>query len=222
MKIFADLVGSDENYYVWKLYDIDFQNLRKIVYLDSETYAPSIEDTVRVLTNEYGSNYIQPNYTLYDLVDVESSHASKIRIFYADMVADLLHYGHTEFIKQMHYHKRKGDLIYIGIHNDETVKSYKRTPILTMNERIRVLESLKYIDKIIPDAPLQLTKEYIEKHNIDLVFIPDNRTEEEIQTWLPYPQKMNMIRKIPYTKTITTTDILQRIKRFDELQGLFA
>jgi cytidyltransferase-like protein len=210
MPIYADLVGSDQNYYAWKSYDIDFQNLRKINYLDTETNAPSKEDTVRILTKVYG-NYLKPNYTLYDLIELEPSDTKRIRILYADMVADLLHYGHIEFIKQIHYYKREGDLIYIGVHNDKTVESYKRKTILTMDERIKALESIKYIDKIIPNAPLILTKEFIEKIGIDLVFIPNNRSKEEIQKWLKYPKRKNMLRKIPYTHAISTTDIIKRI-----------
>jgi cytidyltransferase-like protein len=210
MKLYADIVASDQTYYVWKPYDIDFRNLRKIVYLYSETYAPSVKDTIRVLTNEYGAGYIRPNYRLYDLVDAEQK--KKPRIHYADMCADLLHYGHIEFLKQIFMCKEEGDLIYIGVHSDETIQSYKRTPIFTMKERIRVLESVKYIDKIVPNAPLRITKEFLEEHAIDRVYIPNNRTKEEIQEWLEYPNQCNMIRILTYTPEISTTDIIARIR----------
>jgi cytidyltransferase-like protein len=83
-------------------------------------------------------------------------------ILYVDMVADLLHYGHINFIKKIYTYKGVEDKIYIGIHNDETVESYKRKPILTMDERIKVLENVKYIDKIIPNAPLKITADFLE------------------------------------------------------------
>jgi cytidyltransferase-like protein len=132
-------------------------------------------------------------------------------ILYADMVADLYHYGHLEYIKNIYLHKKENDLVYIGIHDDITVESYKRLPILTMEERIKVLESCKYIDKIIPNAPLKVTKEYIDLHKIDYIFIPNNRTEEDINDWYDLPKKLNMIKVIPYTNTISTTDIINRI-----------
>jgi len=132
-------------------------------------------------------------------------------ILYADMVADLFHYGHLEFIKNIYLHKKKDDLVYIGIHNDIEVESYKRKPILTMEERIKVLESCKYIDKIIPNAPLIVTKEYIDLHKIDYIFIPNNRKDEEIDNWLEYPKKLYMVKIIPYTNSISTTDIINRI-----------
>ena len=83
-------------------------------------------------------------------------------ILYCDMVADLFHYGHLNFLKQIHNLKNEGDEFYVGIHNDVDVRVYKRRPVLTMDERMRVLEGIKYIDKIIPNAPVTLTKEYLE------------------------------------------------------------
>jgi len=133
------------------------------------------------------------------------------------MVADLFHYGHLEFLRQISAYKRPGDKLYIGIHSDKTVESYKRTPILTMDERIKILEGCVYIDCIIPDSPLTISMDYINKHKIDTVFIPDNRTEEEIKLMVEIPYAKGMVKKIPYTHTISTTDIIARIKARDGL-----
>jgi glycerol-3-phosphate cytidylyltransferase-like family protein len=80
-----------------------------------------------------------------------------------------------------------------------------------MEERIRVLEGVKYIDKIIPNAPLIITKEYIELHKIDIICIPNNITETTMKSWLEFPCSRNMVRKINYTDTISTTNIIERI-----------
>lgn len=59
---------------------------------------------------------------------------------YIDMVGDLFHYGHVNALKQC---KDEGDYLIVGVHSDKTVESYKRTPILNMDERIGVIESCK-------------------------------------------------------------------------------
>jgi glycerol-3-phosphate cytidylyltransferase-like family protein len=102
----------------------------------------------------------------------------------------------------------------VGVHNDATVESYKRTPILSMSERIKVIESCKYIDKVIPDAPLNITQSYVDYHKIDIIYIPTNRTTEEIQLMVPGPYAAGMVKKIPYTDTISTSIIIERIKAF--------
>ena len=58
-------------------------------------------------------------------------------IVYVDMVGDLFHYGHVNMLRNA---KNQGDILYVGVHNDLDVKSYKRTPIMTMEERIKVIE----------------------------------------------------------------------------------
>tara|TARA_B100000963_G_scaffold316967_1_gene297101 strand:+ start:171 stop:857 length:687 start_codon:yes stop_codon:yes gene_type:complete len=44
----------------WTDYDIDYSNLRKIKYLDIDTFAPNIEDTKRLLVRQYGDDYLIP------------------------------------------------------------------------------------------------------------------------------------------------------------------
>ena len=129
------------------------------------------------------------------------------------MVADLLHYGHINYLKKINEYKlNEDDKLYVGIHNDKTVEEYKRVPILTMDERIKVLECCKYIDKIIPDAPLKITDEFLKLHGIDKLFVPNNRTDEDnILMYSDLKDSNIEIIKIPYTNTISTTDIINRI-----------
>ncbi|HUV43590.1 MAG TPA: adenylyltransferase/cytidyltransferase family protein [Dehalococcoidales bacterium] len=61
---------------------------------------------------------------------------------YADMVADLFHYGHVEFLRKV---RAPGDYLLVGIHSDDVVVPYKRRPILTMEERIAVVAGCRYV-----------------------------------------------------------------------------
>ena len=63
------------------------------------------------------------------------------------MVADLFHYGHVNFLRQA---SQQGDFLLVGIHSDEAVMSYKRTPILSMAERVASVEGCRYVDKVVP------------------------------------------------------------------------
>ena len=141
------------------------------------------------------------------------------KIIYTDMVGDLLHYGHMNFLKQI-YEKfiiNTDNKLYIGVNGDEKTKSYKRLPVLTLKERCNMLEHCKYIDKIIPDAPLVITQQYIDSHKIKVLCVPNNRTNEEIKKWYTIPYNLDMIRKFPYTPEISTSQIIKRIKDRDDL-----
>ena len=95
---------------------------------------------------------------------------------YVDMVGDLFHINHINLIKEA---KKFGKYLIVGVHSDSDVESYKCTPILTMDERIGVIESCKYVHKVIPNAPLVVTKDYLDKNNIDLVVHAHNEDEIE-------------------------------------------
>ena len=71
-----------------------------------------------------------------------------IRI-YVDMVADLFHYGHVEFLKKA---RSLGDYLLVGIHADDAVASYKRTPILTMDERMACINGCRFVDEVVRRA----------------------------------------------------------------------
>ena len=50
---------------------------------------------------------------------------------------------------------------------------------MNMNERIKVVEACRYVDQVIPDAPLVITEEYLKKHNIDLVIHGHSEKEND-------------------------------------------
>ena len=125
------------------------------------------------------------------------------------MTADLFHFGHVNFLKQA---SEIGDYLIAGIHSDETVQNYKRSPIMTMEERISVVASCRYVDEVIPNAPLIIDLKWIKKHNIHLVVHGDDFSEDLLQLCYKIPIEMGIFKKVPYTPGISTTDIMNRLK----------
>ncbi len=128
---------------------------------------------------------------------------------YVDMVADLFHYGHVSFLQIAREH---GDYLLVGIHSDEVVRNYKRDPILSMEERIASVAGCRYVDEVVPDAPLSVTREWIEQHEIDLVIHGDDFTEELYQLCYKIPVEMGIFRTVKYTPGISTSEIIARCK----------
>ena len=125
------------------------------------------------------------------------------------MTADLFHFGHVNFLKQA---SEIGDYLIAGIHSDETVQNYKRSPIMTMEERISVVASCRYVDEVIPNAPLIIDLKWIKKHNIHLVVHGDDFSEDLLQLCYKIPIEMGIFKKVPYTPGISTTDITNKLK----------
>lgn len=127
---------------------------------------------------------------------------------YADMVADLFHYGHVEFLKKAH---ALGDYLLVGIHADDVLVSYKRRPILTMEERVASVAGCHYVDEVLPNAPFIVDRAWIEKHDIHLVVHGDDFSQEELQYYYKVPMDMGIFRTVPYTRGISTSEIIRRV-----------
>ena len=127
---------------------------------------------------------------------------------YVDMTADLFHYGHMEFLKKA---RAQGDYILVGIHSDDTVASHKRAPILTMDERIASVNGCRFVDEVLPNAPWCMDRRWIEKHSIDLVVHGNDYSEEQFKKTHSVPMEMGILRVVPYTPGISTTEIIRRM-----------
>ncbi len=79
---------------------------------------------------------------------------SKKKIVYLALAVDFLHSGHLRIIKLA---KKYGNLI-IGLMSDKAITEYKRLPLLSFNERKKIIENLSGIHKVIKQDDADYTK----------------------------------------------------------------
>lgn len=139
---------------------------------------------------------------------LQAAEKKPVRV-YVDVVGDLFHAGHVAFFKQA---RTYGDYLIVGIHGDEAVTEYKRRPILSLEERKTIIEACRYVDEVIVNAPIGITEEWMKKYNIDLVLHGDDYKEDRIDEQYSVPNKMGKFKTVPYTKGISTTEIIERIQ----------
>jgi cytidyltransferase-like protein len=128
---------------------------------------------------------------------------------YVDMVADLYHYGHVEFLRTA---RALGDELVVGVHSDDAVASYKRAPVMSMDERIRVVESCRLVDEVIANAPLTVSEPWVTQHRLDLVVHGDDFDTATARRFYGYPMDAGIYRVVPHTTGISTSDIIERIR----------
>lgn len=83
---------------------------------------------------------------------------------------DILHRGHIELFR---FAKSLGDELMVGVDTDAKVKEEKGKdrPINNINDRIYMLQAIKYIDKVIPfDSGIEL-EEQIKWYSPDIMVI---------------------------------------------------
>ena len=128
---------------------------------------------------------------------------------YTDMVADLFHYGHVELLRKA---RALGDYLLVGICDDDAVAANKRRPILTMKERIAAIAGCRYVDEVIPNAPWKFDPAWIKMYKIDLVVHGDEYSQEQFEYYYKVPIEMGIFRAVPYTKGISSSEIIRRIR----------
>lgn len=118
------------------------------------------------------------------------------------------HFGHKRAIMEA---SKLGNVI-VGVINDKDVESYKRTPYMTLEERCREVSQCKGVTKVIPNAELYITAEFIKEHNIHKV-ICSSEYDKPDDLYYAIPRQMKILHVISYCKEISSSDIISRIEK---------
>ena len=137
--------------------------------------------------------------------DVSTPARSRV---YVDMVGDLFHAGHVSLLREA---RRHGDWLVVGVLSDDTAASYKRRPIMTLAERVAVIESCRYVDEVIEDAPLQVTEEFLSVHGITTVVHGDDLSPEGADFVYGPAAAAGKLAYVRRTRGISTTQLIQRV-----------
>lgn len=137
-----------------------------------------------------------------------------MKIVYTGGTFDLFHYGHVNFLRDC---KKIGDEVVVSLNTDEFVYSYKKKkPILTYEERKRVLLGCRFVDRVVKNIGNEDSKPTIELVNPDFVCIGDDWAKKDYykqmqftQQWLD--EKDITLVYIPYTIDISSTLIKKRL-----------
>jgi glycerol-3-phosphate cytidylyltransferase len=137
----------------------------------------------------------------------------KYKVGYTTGVFDLFHIGHLNILKRA---KEQCEHLIVGVSTDEVVQGYKKkTPVIPFEERIAIVEAIKYVDEVVPQTSMDKFAAW-EKLKFDAIFHGDDwkgsKMYEEIE------KKLNdvgvEIVYFPYTKGTSSTilgDVLTRV-----------
>jgi len=128
---------------------------------------------------------------------------------YVDMAGDLFHCGHVNLL---HDARAFGDWLVVGVLGDDTIASYKRTPIMTLEERVAVISACRYVDEVISPAPFRVTRDFIDRYDISYVVHGDDMPPEVARDIYEGAVRTGIYRSVPYTSGVSTTDIIRRVR----------
>lgn len=147
---------------------------------------------------------------------------------YSFMVLDLPHWGHLIHLKMA---RKLGDVLIVGLLDDDTVERYKRRPIMDLEGRMKLGYSIKGVNLIIPQFEkypvenLKLLHEIFPDDEITCVHGEDWKKEDfkEVEDYLKTINgKLILLPHYP-SLCSTTTLIKKIINRYEkgELGGKF-
>ena len=159
--------------------------------------------------------------TMETLAELRKTHAEK-RIVFCSGVFDLTHAGHALFFEDC---KKLGDILVVAVGCDMNIQTYKGKgrPVCNQYVRAKMVDSLKPIDYVFIDEPMQ--KENLHEFlphvfaklqpdvyavNKDAFGIPDRQKILE-----RYPQVQFVLLERwcpPEFDAISTTGLIQKIK----------
>lgn len=139
----------------------------------------------------------------------------KYKIGYTTGVFDLFHIGHLNILQKA---KEQCEYLIVGVSTDELVKNYKsKTPVIPFDERKRIVEAIKYVDKVVPQVSRDKMEAY-EKIKFNAMFVGDD--------WKGKPLFIEVEKKLkekgvdvvyfPYTQGTSSTILTKVLKEMLE------
>ena len=96
------------------------------------------------------------------------SKIKKYKVGYTTGVYDLFHIGHLNVLRNA---KEQCEYLIVGISTDELVEKEKnKTPIIPFEERVKIVEAIKYVDKVVSQENKNKLEAY-EKYKFDAMFV---------------------------------------------------
>lgn len=119
---------------------------------------------------------------------------------------DIFHHGHLEILRRASTY---GDELIVGISSDALNFSKKqRYPVYTQKDRMEIISSLGFVNRVFLEESLDLKREYLLKYEADCLVMGCD--------WTGKFDEFNDICEViylPRTPDISTTEIIEKIKQ---------
>jgi glycerol-3-phosphate cytidylyltransferase len=118
---------------------------------------------------------------------------------------DVFHIGHVNILERA---KKEGDYLVVGVSSDQLNFSKKnRYPIYSQEHRIKILQSLRFVDEVFVEESLEKKPDYIKQYSADLLVMGDD-WEGKFDMMREYCDVKYLLR----TPSISTTEIIEVVK----------
>jgi len=122
---------------------------------------------------------------------------------YTTGVYDLFHIGHLKLLQRA---KSLCDYLIVGVSTDELVRYKHKSPVIPFEERITIVESIKYVDLVVPQEDMNKFEAW-KKLKFDVMFVGDDWYNTD--KWREFEKQFDevgvRIVYFPYSKGTSST-----------------
>ena len=122
---------------------------------------------------------------------------------------DMFHIGHLNLLKRA---KNLGDKLIVGVSTDEFNKIKGKKTLIPYEERKAIVESIKYVDLVIPEKTWEQKIDDIKKYKIDIFVMGDDWKGK-----FDYLKDYCKVVYLPRTEGISTSMLKENLKAFYNL-----
>lgn len=170
------------------------------------TYVPTLKNHLKDSCEEEDKGTTSAVYRSL-VAKVIAERQSGKSIVFTNGCFDILHAGHIDYLRKA---KELGDILVVGINSDDSIRRLKglSRPINCLEHRRMLLESLRFVDHVIPfqeDTPLRLLSElkpYILVKGGDYL-LKDIVGREYAQKTLTIPVERQVSTSLIYDKLVS-------------------
>ena len=136
----------------------------------------------------------------------------KYKIGYTTGVFDMFHIGHLNILKRA---KEMCEYLIVGVTTDALCYERKnKYPIICENDRVEIVESIKYVDKVVLQKDMDKIKPVVE-YSIDAVFVGSDWKGTE--SWNKYEKEFEKVGcrvvYLEHTEGISSTILRERLNK---------
>ena len=117
---------------------------------------------------------------------------------------DLFHVGHLNLLRRA---KELGDYLIVAVSSDEFNLGKNKVCKIKDTDRMKIVEAIKYVDKVIPETSWEQKIEDVKKYNVD-VFVMGDDWKGKFDFLKDYCE----VVYLPRTEGISTTQLKEELK----------
>ena len=136
----------------------------------------------------------------------------KYKVGYTTGVFDMFHVGHLNILKRA---KEQCEYLIVGVSTNEVVQAYKhKTPIIPFEQRMAIVEAIKYVDKVVPQTTMDKMKAW-ENIKFNVMFHGNDWQNSDLYD--DYVKKFAEVGVdvvfFKHTDGISSSDLKEKIKK---------